>query len=151
MVDGGTLTGGPYEFCVGDDEADHVSSVMLSGALGTNSQWVVTDETGKILGLPPTPEAVNFDGAGAGTCLIWHLSYEDDLTGLEAGNNVADLSGTHDFSDEYVTVYRNQPDAGELVGGPFQFVVDGEADMVSGISITGGRALRYEQYLRHHR
>jgi len=64
---GGTLVGGPFEFCVGDGVADNVSGITLSGNSGTNSQWVVTDEDGKILGLPPMPGVVDFDGAGGGT------------------------------------------------------------------------------------
>lgn len=139
-VDGGTLSGGPsFEFCVGDDEEDHVSGVSVSGNMGTNSQWVVTSPEGKILGLPPTPEAVNFDGAGAGTCILWHLSYEDGLYGLEMGKNTNDFMGTYDFSDS-IYVYRSQPDAGELTGGPFAFTVDGETDNVYGIAITGSRS-----------
>ena len=101
---------------------------------------MVTSPEGLILGLPPAPEAVDFNGAGAGTCLIWHLSYEDGLEGLEGGNYVSDLIGTYDLSDNYVTVYRNQPEAGTLTGGPFEIVVDGTPDMVSGISITGTRS-----------
>ncbi len=69
-LDGGTLSGGPFEFCVGDGVADNVSGVTLTGNAGTNSQYVVTDEAGTILGLPPSPEAVDFDGAGNGVCLI---------------------------------------------------------------------------------
>ena len=138
-VDGGTITGGPFEFCVGDGHEDNVADIGLSGNTGSNSQWVVTDEYGKILGLPPNPEAVNFDGAGAGLCLIWHLSYEDGLEGLEAGNNVDGLDGIYDFSND-IRVYRNQPDAGTLTGGPFYTIVDGYPDMVSGISITGTRS-----------
>ncbi|MGI9551144.1 MAG: T9SS type A sorting domain-containing protein [Aurantibacter sp.] len=138
-VDGGTITGGPFEFCVGDGNADHVSEVGLSGNTGSNSQWVVTDEDGKILGLPPNPEAVNFDGAGAGVCLLWHLSYEEGLEGLEAGGNVDGLAGIYDFSNE-IRVYRNQPEAGTLTGGPFYITVDGTPDMVSGIAITGSRS-----------
>ncbi len=139
-INGGTLTEDPFYFCVGDGEADYVSKVSVEGASGPNSQWVVTDEEGKILGLPPTPEAVNFDGAGAGICLIWHLSYADGLTGLEAGNNaLTDLMGDYDLSDDNVRVYRSQPEAGELVGGPFAFDVDGTPDMVSGLTLEGDR------------
>ena len=136
---GGEITGGPFEFCVGDDYPDHVSDVEVMGNSGENSQWVVTDETGKILGLPPNPEAVNFDGAGAGTCLIWHLSYSEGLKGLEGGQNVSGLEGEYDFSNS-ITVYRNQPDGGTLTGGPFEFYVDGSPDMVSGITVTGERS-----------
>ena len=140
IVDGGTISGGPFEFCVGDGIADNVSGIEVSGSMGTNAQWVVTDESGKILGLPPTPEAVDFDGAGAGLCLIWYLRYEDGLQGLEAGNNaLTDLVGVFDFSNE-IPVYRNQPEAGELVGGPYEFIVDGEVDNVTDIDLIGNRS-----------
>jgi len=138
-VDGGTLSEDPFHFCVGDGEPDHVELVSVEGAEGPNSAWVVTDEDGKILGLPPTPEAVNFDGAGPGVCLIWHLSYADGLQGLEMGNNaLTDLVGTYDLSDDNVRVYRNQPEGGELSGGPYEFVVgDGTPDMVMDVTVSG--------------
>ena len=138
-VDGGTLSEDPFFFCVGDGEADHVSLVSVEGAEGPNSQWVVTDEAGTILGLPPTPEAVNFDGAGPGVCLIWHLSYADGLTGLEPGNNaLTDLMGVYDLSDDNVRVYRSQPEGGELSGGPYEFTVgDGVPDNVMSVELSG--------------
>ena len=140
MVNGGTLNEDDYSFCVGDGYADHVVNVSAEGTYGPNMQWVVTDENGTILGLPPTAEAVNFDEAPAGTCLIWNLAYADGLAGLEVGNNaLTDLVGTYDLSDDYVTVTRSQPHAGELVGGPFAFDVDGTPDMVSGLSLSGDR------------
>jgi len=78
-ADGGSLAGGPFEFCVGDGVADNIAagSIALSGNSGDNSQWVVTDDQGNILGLPPMPSAVDFDGAGVGVCLVWHLSFAD--------------------------------------------------------------------------
>ncbi|KAA1244819.1 spondin domain-containing protein, partial [Aquimarina sp. RZ0] len=48
-VDGGTITGGPFTFTVGDGIADNVSGVTLDGNIGENSQWVVTDDQGNIL------------------------------------------------------------------------------------------------------
>ncbi|WP_276166850.1 T9SS type A sorting domain-containing protein [Zobellia alginiliquefaciens] len=137
--EGGEISGGPFMFCVGDNYPDHVSGVEVSGNNGENSQWVVTDEAGTILGLPPNPEAVDFDGAGPGTCLIWHLSYTDGLAGLAGGMNISGLEGEFNFSNS-VTVYRNQPDGGTLTGGPFEFYVDGSPDMVSGIAVTGKRS-----------
>ena len=137
-INGGTLSEDDFSFCVGDGEADHVVDISAENAVGPNMQWVVTSPEGEILGLPPTAEAVNFDGAGAGTCLIWNLAYADGLVGLEVGNNtMTDLVGSYDFSDDYVTVTRSQPEAGELMGGPFAFEVDGTPDMVTGISLTG--------------
>ena len=129
--DGGEIICNAFEFCVGDGEADYASGLRLEGNVGQNSQWVITDSQGTILGLPANPEEVNFDGAGAGVCLIWHLSYSDGLTGLAQGNNVnTDLHGTYDFSND-IKVYRNQPEGGVIEGGPFEFTVgDGEDDFV---------------------
>jgi len=45
-IDGGTISGGPFEFCVGDGLPDRVSGVALDGNNTVNSQWVVTDVTG---------------------------------------------------------------------------------------------------------
>lgn len=132
----GTITGGPFTFCV-DGTADYVSGISTdANAVGSNSTFVITDDQGNILGLPPTladVEGVNFDGAGAGVCLIWYLRYEDDLTGAEVGMNANNLGGTFDLSNS-ITVTRNQTDAGMLSGGPFTFTVDGTPDYVSGIT-----------------
>ncbi|GAA3564988.1 hypothetical protein GCM10022395_14290 [Snuella lapsa] len=140
---GGTLEGGPFEFCVGDGEADHIpeGAITLSGNMGANSQWVVTNADGsEILGLPPNSYTeVNFDEAPAGTCLVWHLMYEDGISGLEVGNNPADLIGCFEFSD-FVTVIRKHTEGGTLEGGPFEFCVgDGEADHIpeGAITLTG--------------
>jgi len=134
----GVLTGGPFEFVV-DGNADMVSGIQLddSDITGMNQTYVITDDNNNILGIPPDMaalEGVNFDGAGAGVCLIWHLSYQDGLTGLEAGNNVSDLVGVYGLSNS-IMVTRNAIMAGTIAGGPFTFIVDGAANMVSGITL----------------
>ena len=88
-----------------------VSGITLdsSNATGTNRTWVITDDAGNILGLPPTlaaVEGVDFDAAGTGICFIWYMRYEDGLVGLEAGNNVADLEGLYGLSNS-IQVTRN--------------------------------------------
>ena len=134
----GTLMGGPFTFCV-DGNPDMVSGITLDNpdAAGTNRTYVITDDSGNILGLPPTLEAVegvDFDGAGGGVCLIWYMRDQDDVQGLEAGQNTSNLTGTFDLSNS-ITVTRNAPEAGTLSGGPFVFTVDGNPDMVSGITL----------------
>lgn len=135
----GVLSGGPFEFIV-DGNPDMVSGISVddTDASGTNNTWVITDEEGNILGLPPTladVEGVNFDGAGAGVCLIWNLRYEDGLEGAEVGMNANNLEGCFSLSNA-ITVNRIQgANAGEIAGGPFTFCVDGTPDMVSGITI----------------
>ncbi|WP_298896754.1 T9SS type A sorting domain-containing protein [uncultured Psychroserpens sp.] len=140
-VEGGKLAGGPFEFCVGDGVADNIEegAISLSENSGGNSQWVITDSEGNILGLPPSPYVVDFDGAGDGTCLVWHLSFEDGLVGAEVGNNANELKGCYSLSNP-IEVYRNQPEGGVLEGGPFEFCVgDGIADNIDegAISLSG--------------
>jgi len=93
-----------------DGTPDYVSGITQAGdTSGSLSTWVITDEQGNILGLPPTQEAlegVNFDGAGPGVCLIWFLRYEEGLKGLEAGMNASNLDGCYDLSNP-LTVTRS--------------------------------------------
>ncbi|WP_298238475.1 T9SS type A sorting domain-containing protein [uncultured Algibacter sp.] len=133
----GTLEGGPFEFCVGDGEADNIAdgAITLSGNMGTNAAWVVTDSDGNILGLPPSPYAVNFDEAPAGTCLVWHLSYENNVS-LDI-TNASELTGCFALSNPITVNRYQQPVGGTLEGGPFEFCVgDGEADNIAEGAIT---------------
>ncbi|WP_281541035.1 hypothetical protein [Maribacter aestuarii] len=137
-LNGGTLSGGPYEFVV-DGTPDKATDLALDDTAvnGGNSGFVITDADLKILGLPPTLEAaqgVDFDSAGAGVCLIWHITYEDGLVGLEVGMNAGDLDGFFALSNS-ITVTREPLDAGTLSGGPFTFTIDGSPDMVSNITL----------------
>jgi len=137
----GTIGGGPFTFVV-DGTVDNVSGITLSDYTDlANTGWVITDDQNNILGLPPTladVEGVDFDGAGAGVCFIWRITYSDGLTGLMAGQNVSGLSGTYSLSNS-ITV--NRASAGMISGGPFTFVVDGTIDNVSGISFSGNSDL----------
>ena len=106
---GGMISGGPFNFTV-DGTPDMVSGITLDGTQsGTNSTWVITDDAGNILGLPPTMadlEMVDFDAAGPGVCLIWYLRFEDGLEGAMAGMNASDLEGCFSLSNS-ITVTRN--------------------------------------------
>ena len=135
----GVLSGGPFEITV-DGEPDFVSGIVLdaSEAVGSNSSWVITDDEGNILGLPPTLEAVegvDFDAAGPGVCLIWYLRYEDGLQGAEVGMNANDLEGCFSLSNSIQVTRNAGANAGEISGGPYVICVDGNPDMVSGITL----------------
>ncbi|SHG39994.1 hypothetical protein [Winogradskyella jejuensis] len=134
IPDAGTLSGGPFSFTV-DGQPDMVTGVSTDvSAVGTNRTFVITDLDLNILGTPPTLEAlegVNFDGAGRGVCLIWYLRYEND-TNIDTVTNAADLTGSFSLSNS-IRVERG-PNADAITGGPFNFTVDGMADMVSGIA-----------------
>ncbi|MEM9866178.1 MAG: hypothetical protein AAF765_00715 [Bacteroidota bacterium] len=137
-LNAGTLSGGPYDFVV-DGIPDMVSTIALddSELTGDVQTYVITDDSNNILGIPPTLDAVkgvDFDEAGVGTCYIYHLTYSGDISGLEGGQNVDDLSGNFALSN-FVVVNRNALNAGALSGGPYEFVVDGTPDMVSTIAL----------------
>ena len=118
MLDGGMITTtDPTTICAGDGVGDPID-VNLSGALGTNNKWIITDTFGNILGLPAAPP-FDLDGAGEGVCVIWHMSHNDGLLGLEVGLNVNDLQGCFDLSNN-IAVTRNGVDGGNLM------TVDGE-------------------------
>lgn len=145
---GASLSGGPFTFIV-DSTADQVSGISVDDSLvnGMNTTFVITDEENNILGLPTTltdVEGVDFNGAGAGVCLIWHLTYGDGLTGLTVGNNVSDFVGTYVLSNS-VSVTRAS--AGTLAGGPFLFTIDDMPDMVNGISVSENQDLMETGYV----
>ncbi len=136
-VFGGKLSGGPFSFCV-DGTPDKVSGIRLAGNVGKKSGYIITDDKGKILGLPPTLKAVrgvNFDEAGEGTCFIYHIAY-NNVRSLEAGKRIKDLKGKFDLSNR-IRVDRAKPKGGRIIGGPYNFVVDGKADRLKGISVKG--------------
>ena len=102
----GTLTGGPFEFCVTDGLPDTFAPGDLTsmGASATNVVYVVTDATNNdnILALPPNQAAIDFEGVFPGTCNVWLLSHEDDLTGLAMGESINDLGGCFALSNPVV-------------------------------------------------
>ena len=110
-VDGGTIsTNDDTVICV-DGNPDPID-VTVSGSSGPNGGWIITDLNDQILGLPPGPP-FDLDGAGAGTCVIWYIRYENGLTGKEVDNNLSDLNGCYDLSNS-INVYRQVPDGGTV-------------------------------------
>ena len=115
-VDGGSITTldslVEVMTCPGDGVSD-AFDVLISGSLdGDSSGWVITDPNGEILGVPSGPP-FDLEGAGTGTCLIWHISYNGSLTGVEVGNNADDIEGCFDLSNA-ITVVRRGAHAGMI-------------------------------------
>ena len=75
--------------------AGSITSANTNGTLA----WLVTDDQGYILGMPPMPSAVNFDTPGAGTCFIWRLASEGAITGVGIGLNANDIQGCFSLSN----------------------------------------------------
>lgn len=114
LVEGGTisLAGGSVDTSICIDGVDNPLTVERDGAaVGTNRAFVITDDSGTILALPPNDGPFNLEGAGTGTCLIWYLAYAEGIGGLQMGGNVDSLDGSFDFSNP-ITVVRHAPDGG---------------------------------------
>ena len=95
-VDGGTVSledGTTETTIIIDGEADVLSFIHENtpGNPEALFTYVVTDEAGNILGIPPGNE-VDFDPAGVGTCFVYGLSYTGDLN-IEVGDNLLFLDG----------------------------------------------------------
>jgi len=139
-VNPGTISsslGSEITTCI-DGINDNIDA-SLTGATGSNNQWIITDESGAILALPMSPP-FDFDAAGVGTCLIWNLSYEN-INGLAAGNNISDFTGCYGLSNS-ITVIREVRDAGDisLIDGGTEYTIcagDGMADPID-VIVNGG-------------
>ncbi|UZO80418.1 hypothetical protein NBT05_15875 [Aquimarina sp. ERC-38] len=144
VTNAGTISGGPYEFQV-DGIPDFATDLTLDAtrASGENSTWVITDEQGNILGLPPTLEAaqmVNFDGAGPGICFIWYLRFNGELMGADMGANANDLQGDFDLSNPIEVNRVQNVVPGVISGGPYVFDVDGTADFATDLGVDSSMA-----------
>ena len=73
-------------------------------------QYVVTDDQGNILGLPPA-NTVDFEGAGPGNCYVYYMRYTGNLI-ASMGDNINNdplSDDCYDLSDDFVMVERILP------------------------------------------
>jgi len=149
-VEAASISGGPFQFCVSDGISDFVSGISVSGGVGVNSAWVITDDQLNILGLPGMPGEVDFDGAGGGSCLIWYVTF-DDIVGAEVGSNAADLTGCFALSNSIEVVRQDcspceeeitgaiiVPDAGCDVGGITISIIAPDGTMINVVTEADG-------------
>ncbi len=97
--------------CV-DGVADPLGVSFTQAGVGSVKGYIVTDDLGNILALPPSPP-FNLDPAGPGTCYIYAVSYEPGFGGAVVGNNISNLTGCFDLSN-FITVVREIPDGGRV-------------------------------------
>ena len=115
-----------------------VSMDSLGTASGYSYTYIVTDNQGNILGVPPG-DVVDVTGAPSGECWAFGLSYSGTLTSPATltGQNIqtATLSNDcFDLSDNFVVIFRDSADGGTVY-------VDGKDDYigacVGNVLITG--------------
>ena len=105
---------------VGDGNADVVFFASM-GVSNSNFTYVVTDDNNNILGIPPS-NSQDFEGAPAGVCRVWGLSYTGTIT-AGMGDNAAtvDLTdGCFDLSDNYIEIIRTNPAPKSIYGWRYQ-------------------------------
>ena len=93
------------EFCQ-EGTMDMLHDLTLFDELGTNMTWIITNESGVIQHLLNNSEISSFDfeDQDPGTCLVYHLSYED-IMNLSVDNNINDFTGCYDLSNN-ITVTK---------------------------------------------
>jgi hypothetical protein len=118
-IEGGTVSteDGMTEVytCPGDSIAD-IIRFDSTGATGDAFNYVITDDNNVILGLP-SGDFADFEDAGTGTCRVWGLAYTGMVTAMvgDTASSVALADGCFSLSDNFITVYREQPDGGMVM------------------------------------
>ena len=142
---GGTLTGGPFDFCISDGSPSMIPNggITITGATGGNRVWVVTDETQEtIIATPFDITEIDFNSLSVGTCYIFHLTFEGWLKGLVPGNTFSDVEGSDisaicfDLSNP-IRVTREAITPSVISGGPVFFCTgDGSPDVIEDDVVT---------------
>ncbi len=113
-VDGATVSTNDDKTAIttitGDGVADVITFKNTSSSAATYS-YIITDDTGKILTTESSSH--DFEGATAGICRVYGISYNGTLS--VTGKNISDTSlatETYDVSSNWITVTRedNTPD-----------------------------------------
>ncbi len=138
IIDGGSLalTNGSTSttVCVGTSQAAMID-VAVSGNQGPSGAYIITDDAGNILALPPGNPPFDLSGAGTGVCLIWYASFNGPLTGLVVGNNASDIQGCFDLSNP-VTVNRETANGG-TISSPNGNEICAHGDNLIDVTLTG--------------
>ena len=100
--------------CVADGLDDFIDVEITESGLGEGHQFIITDDLGNILALPPAPP-FNFEGTGPGVCMIYCADFFGEL-GAAVGENVSEISGCHVLSN---AISVNRSDATSI--GNFVF------------------------------
>lgn len=106
---GVTSATNPTTLCLNEGDTDPIT-VTVADMIGMESIFIITDEEANLIETP-VESTFDFNGAGPGVCLIWHLSYDESVNlGVL---NASDLEGCYGLSNS-ITVTRNQPNSGVI-------------------------------------
>ncbi len=172
--DGGSISSATgadtYHICPDDGIADIIGFAGNTAYEGPYT-YLITDDQNVIL-TSTDAELFDFDQIPAGVCRIWGLAYTGNLL-FQAGQNAGEVllsDDCYDLSDNFITVFRQQPDGGlvaledgsttayicpgdgledlipfansTVFSGPYAFLVTDENNIVAGIA--AGAAFDFE-------
>lgn len=132
-ADGGTLLTTPSDgLCNFGESGSTTVETEVTGATGESGLILVTDTAGTIL-LTADAGTVNMadlpEGADSlNTYLLWHLSYDNGIEGVDTGLNAADISGDCFDLSVPVVLEKFVADAGEIsASGPTTVCIEEDA------------------------
>lgn len=88
------------DVCIDDGIRENIN-VNLNSNVGTFSDFLIVDTNDNILNINNN-NSFNFENVPPGMCRIIHISYEAPLTGLVNGNNLSNIGGCFDLSNELI-------------------------------------------------
>jgi len=92
------------ETCSGDGN-DDIIEVVATGGSGPAAIWVITTDSFEILDVDDvqgSEASFNFEGAEAGTCLIWRVYF--DPNDISLADNATDITGCFDLGESLAVV-----------------------------------------------
>lgn len=100
LPDAGTITSSAgwtqKSICATDGIPDPFDVQISESA--TSGQFVITDESGVILGIQSS-NRFDLEGGGVGTCFIYYVAHDQTAKGLETGQSIWDVTGCHAISN----------------------------------------------------
>ena len=102
--------------CPKDGVADLIDISVPNNPLGTKYQILITDSLNRLFYAPFDNQLINFDNTPAGNYRIYGIAYTGIL-GFQLGANILNnslVNACFDLSDNYLDIYHNKPDAGQI-------------------------------------
>ncbi len=126
--------------CTGDDVDDIITFNNSSTATDADYQYVLTTPTNVVLSIL-TGNEVNFENTGFAELRVWGISYTGNPL-VALGNTLTDVAlsdACYTLSENYLTVFRDMPEAGVITAeeGQTDFTICiGAGDGIVDVSTT---------------
>jgi hypothetical protein len=102
--------------CPKDGVADLIDISVPNNPIGTKYQFLITDSLNRLFYAPFDNQLINFDNTPAGKYRVYGIAYTGTL-GWQLGANILNntlVNACFDLSDNYLDIYHNKPEAGQI-------------------------------------